>query len=401
MATHATQGHVAPPTASIAVAPAPAPSVSRTDSPSGPRTVLDTAVPVIRPYLIAAFHGAAAVAATFDAVRSFPAAQAAGVGVLSSADWWQLSLPAGAGGVGTAGARIGIKSGKVLLPAALSGTGTSTATADVGTGVSGGSEGTAAVTMSIISSAVALFDSEGRYSALSPLTSDGTGRGELTAAAGLVGAVVMPVAHASSGTLLAAAPVGANVPTSGEGTLAQSMVVASLADHTGSGELAAINTAKATAAAGSTGSGTLSVNAKTPFSPTSMTKNGLWDSLDTTFRTITGWIPAATGYPGSRVSNDALVAQWPKTAAALSASIVFTGGGQFTSSTVTLQLMVNGVSVATSGPKNVGGEGTATLSVSKTRDIAVGDLITVQARADSTLYPPTVNTNSASYVRIA
>lgn len=401
MATHTTQGHVAPPTASTAVAPAPGPSVCRTGSPSASRTVLDTEVPVIRPYLIAAFHAAATVAAVSDAVRSFPAVAAGAAGVLSSAHRWQLSLPAGLGGLGSAAARLIVKSGKVQIPpAALSGTGASTATADPGTRASGGTEGNAAVELSVVAEALALFAAEGRYSTTSPMTSDGTGQGVLTVVAGLVGAVVMPVAHAGSGSLLVAAPPGTNVLTSGTGTLTQSMVAGSAADHAGNGSLAVLNTIKATAAAGFNGSGVLSVDARTSFVPVSMTKNGTWDSIDTTFRTITGWIPAATGYPGSTVSNNALVVPRAKTGATVAASIIVDGGGSFTSATVTIQLMVNGVSVAASAATEVNGEDAVTISVSKVRNVAAGDLVTVQAKATGGLYPPTVNTNAASYVRV-
>ncbi|MGY2063787.1 hypothetical protein ACW9HQ_53565, partial [Nocardia gipuzkoensis] len=168
----------------------------------------------------------------------------------------------------------------------------------VGGSASAGSEGFLATACIPLVTADALFYSEGRYSSCSPVTGPGSGEGALTAVSGATGTVVVPADFGGSGVCSAAS--GTSFAASGAGEL--SVHTGAPADNTGIGTLAQVSAAWAGVGAGCAGAGSLSVDAVPSFQPSSMTKNGSWNKLNSrTWETISGWKPDTTRYPGSVV----------------------------------------------------------------------------------------------------
>jgi len=112
-----------------------------------------------------------------------------------------------------------------------------------------------------------------------------------------------------------------------------------------------------------------------PFTPSGMTKTSNYSgsAVNSTYKTIPGW----TADAGSTVSSNGLVSNSTKIGATLAATVV--ASTSFSGATVTLRLQVDGVTVAT-GPTSTfsGGSWNSVPSVSTTRDIAAGDVVTVQ-----------------------
>ncbi|MCM6774668.1 lytic polysaccharide monooxygenase auxiliary activity family 9 protein [Nocardia sp. CDC159] len=358
-----------------------------------------TEVPVIRPYLVASFNGSAAVVPGYDAVRAAAPAPAAGSGALAGEPSAWSALPSTAGGSGTATARVAIRSGRpVLSPVPAAASGAASAEIRVGGAAPARAAGSAAVVCIATAVVDAVFNSEGRYSGLSPETIRGTAEGSLSAATGAAGPVVVAVDHGAAGAFSAAS--GSRSAISGAGAL--SVLTGLPATGAGEGTLAQVSTARAGAEARHTGAGSLTVDAVSSFQPSSMTKNGYWNRMSSsTWETISGWKPDTERYPGSAVSSDGLVVQNPKVGAKIVASVVFSSAGQFVpEAEVRVQLLVNRTVVVVGTPRKVPSGGNATIGASITATVNAGDVITVQARSSVASYHPVVDTNAESYVRV-
>lgn len=387
------------PAASVAVEPLPRPSVLCAPPVAPPRTVVDVRVPVIRPYLVAHFRGAAVVAASPGAIRSTPAVGAVALGVLSIDQTPLITGLPVAGGVGSGSAKIAVKSGKALVSATLAGVGSGDSVVALAQASRSGSEGVAVATFSVIATTDAVFGAEGRYSGMTPQSAVHAGVGALSAATGLTGAVVIGAAPAGAGTLTAVPGAGVNVSGNSVGELSASTACPASAGASGSSD--ATVSARAAATAGSSGSGSLSADARSSFVPSSMTKAGTWASMDATWRTITGWSADTAAYPGSTVSGEGLVVQKSKADATLAASVVFKAL-PINGPTVTLQLLVNNVSTVVGTPTVVPANSTATVTVSAVRNITAGDVVIVQAKSTLNFpnYNPTAGPDPASFVRV-
>ncbi|MFI5775967.1 hypothetical protein [Nocardia sp. NPDC051570] len=388
----------APPAALVAVAPIPEAIALQAISPSAPRTVMVTEVPVIRPYLVAMFTGSAAVAAGCDLTRAVVSASAAAIGALSENQSSWSAIPSTAGGTGSAGARVVIKSGRALFAAAPAATGAADAEIKVAEVASAGSEGVATVVCLGTATADAVFNSEGRYSGRSPETTRGGSEGTLAAVTAATGKVVVAVDYSGSG--VCSATSGSSFATSGGGAL--SVLTGLPAGSAGEGVLTQVSSARAAAEAGYACAGSLTVDAIPSFQPSSMTKSGSWNGLGgSTWGTVSGWKADTARYPGSVVSSDGLVVQNSKVGAKIAASVVFSGASQFVGDIpVRIQLVVNTTVVFTGDPTPIPGAGSAAVTASTIRNLQAGDVITVQAKSDAYQFNPTAETNSASYVRV-
>ena len=98
--------------------------------------------------------------------------------------------------------------------------------------------------------------------------------------------------------------------------------------------------------------------------------------------TVTGWTADTAGYPGSVVLSNGLLAQGSKAGATVSASCLV-ANSYFISGNVTVYLQVNEVTVATSAATPIPASGNATIPVSGTADLTIGDVVTVQASGGS------------------
>lgn len=127
------------------------------------------------------------------------------------------------------------------------------------------------------------------------------------------------------------------------------------------------------------------------FAPSGMNKSGT-QALTGSYATLTTWTADTTGYPGSTVSSNGVVAQGSATAT-LTANIAYTGGF---SQTTTVRIQVNAATVAT-GTGNSADSGTATATTSYA--ITTGDIVTVQAISTG-IAEPTVTSGATTYVRI-
>lgn len=387
-----------PPAPPVTVAFGPTPAVAPAEPAAPSRTTLDTAVPIIKPYSVAAVGGNGILGAVLGLIRSSPAALPTATGTLATTHSWVARVPAAFGAVGQAIARIGIKSGSAVVPAPLTGNGLSTGAIDAQLpAAAGGSEGSATAELSIISTADASFGGEGRSSMLSPVTTAGTGGGDLVVKTAVIGKVVMLVAYTAAASVAAATAPGALATVEGLGALAATALTSASANQTNIGTLAAQYTSRSMPPTQYVATGMLSVDAKTTFTSSSMKKNNTWYEMNTSWKTITDWLPEVGSYPGSTVSDHGLVVRSAKTGANLEARIQLTGAGAFTSSTITLRLLVDNVSVA-EVPKDVGGEESVTVKLTNTRNVAAGTIVTVQAKAQSTLNPAHVDI--ASFVRV-
>ncbi|QLY30826.1 hypothetical protein H0264_38080 [Nocardia huaxiensis] len=129
--------------------------------------------------------------------------------------------------------------------------------------------------------------------------------------------------------------------------------------------------------------------------------NTAWAGMDTSWKTITGWI-ADPQYPGSAVSGDGLVVQNGKVGATVEASVPFTGHATLDSD-VTLRLMVNNTTVAVTGVAKTCPEVvTTTVTASGTYTVATGDVLTLQVQGEWSFASqnPTIAAGAAAYVRI-
>ncbi|MEV0031450.1 hypothetical protein [Nocardia sp. NPDC050793] len=228
-----------------------------------------------------------------------------------------------------------------------------------------------------------------------------TGSGTLTAPT----RIALPAALAGSGELSAVVIGGypAAAAFAGSGALAAVIVpkAQAAAALTGSGELTA-QLATFTAAAALTGSGTLSATAQAGFQPSGMNKNGNSAQLSTSYTEVTSWTADTTGYPGSTVSSNALVANGSKAAAIVSASVIV-ANSQFGTVWCRLALYRNGVLLHEGSETTVPAAGTATVTVNVTSPVTTsitsGDLITLQARAQM-VSSITVQGGTSSWVHI-
>ncbi|MFI7001350.1 hypothetical protein [Nocardia sp. NPDC050175] len=399
MATQQLLTQAVPPAPPVTVASAPAPAVAPAMPPGPPSTTLDTAVPIIKPYSVAASGGNGILGAVLGVIRTSPAALPTGSGTLATTHNWVARVPAALGAVGQAIARIAIKSGTAVVPAPLTGSGLSTGTIDAQLpAAAAGSEGSVTAALSVITTADAIFGGEGSGSALTPVTTEGAGRGGLAVATAVIGKVVLLAAYTAAAGVAAAAAPGTFAPVEGLGALAATALTSAAVNQTNTGSLAIEYTPRSMPSTQYAAAGTLSVDVRSTFTPSSMKKNDTWYEMDTSWKTVSGWLPDLDGYPGSTVSNNnGLVVRSAKTGANLEAGIQLTGAGAFTSSTITLRLLVNNVSVVEIS-KSVGGEESVTVKLTNTRNVAAGNVITVQAKAQSTLNPAHVDL--ASFVRV-
>jgi hypothetical protein len=133
------------------------------------------------------------------------------------------------------------------------------------------------------------------------------------------------------------------------------------------------------------------------FVPSGMNKSGNY-TVTTSYADVPGWVADTTGYPGSTLSGNGVVAQRSKTGATISSSATVSSSS-FSTHPCTLRLMVNGV-VATTGtaitiPAN--STGTA-VTVSGTANVNQNDVVTLQAVTD--IASVITITATATYVRI-
>lgn len=119
-----------------------------------------------------------------------------------------------------------------------------------------------------------------------------------------------------------------------------------------------------------------------PFLPSGMTKSGNSAGLPTTFTKITSWTADTSGYPGSSVVSDGLVVQGPRSGATVAANIVF--GNSSGPTSVYIQIKVGTTVVASAGPVAIAAFGTVTATASAAVDVALGDNVTLEARAAGT-----------------
>ncbi|WP_194832267.1 hypothetical protein [Nocardia sp. XZ_19_369] len=135
------------------------------------------------------------------------------------------------------------------------------------------------------------------------------------------------------------------------------------------------------------------------FLPVRMTKTGT-QPMPEAWGLIKNWTADTGGFPGSVVVNDGLRAVGNKNAAAVTASIPFTGATTGFGGPTQLQarLRVNSTIVATIDPPVEGPSGT--LTVNATVDIAAGDLVTVEALAVPASGGAAGTVSAGGYVRI-
>ncbi|WP_405166710.1 hypothetical protein OG203_17390 [Nocardia sp. NBC_01499] len=143
-----------------------------------------------------------------------------------------------------------------------------------------------------------------------------------------------------------------------------------------------------------TGTGTFSMAVAPPFSPSGMSKGGD-QRLTGNWLDITGWYADTASYPGSTVDGDALLAQGTALDVVVSASIPYRIANGFGSPRQAVQLVVNGVVVAT-GSDATGWSGTMTATA--TTRIEAGDRVTVQGYST---HRAAVLDGPATQVRIA
>ncbi|WP_141717667.1 hypothetical protein [Nocardia altamirensis] len=140
--------------------------------------------------------------------------------------------------------------------------------------------------------------------------------------------------------------------------------------------------------------------------PARMTKSGTQPMPeDDEWGQITGWVADTEGYPGSVVvgtKKEGLKALSEQKSATVTAAIAYTGAtkGRGAATKLQARLRVNSTIVATSQPPMDGPAGT--LSVSATVDIAVGDVVTVEALSVpvSGGEAGTVSANTGTFVQI-
>lgn len=133
------------------------------------------------------------------------------------------------------------------------------------------------------------------------------------------------------------------------------------------------------------------------FLPSGMNKNGTYD-IPNSYTTVPTWTADTTGYPGSTVSSNGVLAQGGKSSATIAASCAVTNTSGI-GTTGTLRLLVNGSVSVTGSPVSISGLGSGTLTVSGTATVASGDIVTVQATsADNTVLR--ITSGATSYVRI-
>lgn len=129
--------------------------------------------------------------------------------------------------------------------------------------------------------------------------------------------------------------------------------------------------------------GSTEIWAAAEFTPSGMTKSGT-QAFTTAWAQVNGWSADTANYPGSTVSNNALVAQGAKAGATIAASVTY--GNSYTNFNRQIRLKLNGAVIATS-PGSTAYSGT--LTASATRDVVAGDKVTLEAMvemyADTTL----------------
>ncbi len=197
------------------------------------------------------------------------------------------------------------------------------------------------------------------------------------------------------GTLALDAVPGVTEAISSIGALAFTATPHATVEFTSSGLLAAPAVAAATAPFTSTG--TLAA-AATSFAPSGMTKSGSNYNIPSSATEVPTWTADTSGYPGSTLSGNGLVANGSKTSASLSSSCSITNT-QAIGVTVTLYLWVNGVLVKTGTGASIAAFSSGTATVSHTMDISSGDVVTLRASASVANYCR-INTGASSYVRI-
>ncbi|MGW4371032.1 hypothetical protein ACWEKT_35860 [Nocardia takedensis] len=397
MATQHAPVRAVPPAPPVTHGLAPGPAVSTADRPARGVTLLDTDVPVIEPYTVAALTGGGNVSATVDSVRATAHPATTGAGVLGTVTRAAANAPVAATASGKAAAKIVVRNAPVVVTAALTGAGLGTDTVDPHVPAAASTTAATTVDLGVVATAEAVFTSEGRFSALKPLDVAAVADGALTAATAAVGPVVRAADFAAGGAVGAAS--GQNAAVTGAGIL--SAAQGAPASPSGAGTLTAEQSAYGTAVGAATGSGQLSVNAVASFQPSSMTKSTAWSGMTNAYQVVPGWTADTTNYPGSSSSAEGLVVQSPKASATLAASIVFSAQSFF-NATVTLQLSVNNVVVATGAVCTVNMNSSATATVTTTRSVAAGEVVRVLAaggNASSSINAVAL-INAASYVRI-
>ncbi|MFE3572554.1 hypothetical protein ACFXON_24410 [Bacillus subtilis] len=241
--------------------------------------------------------------------------------------------------------------------------------------------------------AVAIFTGSGLLAAL--------GAAVATAAFTGDGTLIVPTnkgagVFAGAGSLSATAVAVATAPFTGAGTLSAQGIASATAAFSGAGTLVAAGTPSA--AALFTGVGTLSATATT-FKPSGMTKNGNYNPVPTSYTTVPAWTANTTTYPGSTVSSDGVVAQGSKSGATLTTRLSITNTA-FGTNTITVKLLVNGVTKVTGTAQTIGSTATQNVDLTGTADVANGDIVTVQVFAGTASPVLQVNTGTGSYVTI-
>ncbi|MEC3955794.1 hypothetical protein VMT65_22365 [Nocardia sp. CDC153] len=327
-----------PPAAPTVVSAVPAPPTMTVPPPTASLTVIDgRLVPVIPPYLIAAFSGTTVLTAPFNATSVLPGS-GTGLGALSAVvGVWQPVI-GNFGGTGSAAASVVVGGGSKAVVSASFATEGLLRVRDASFGAVGG-----------LSAAIVP---------------------KLTAAASFYGV----------GSAIGVQPAFATATFATTGAAAA--VTGQLAQWSGSGALSCA-VVIGMRPAGMTKSG------------------AAWSTtINAQYAQITGWTADTTNYPGSSVSSDGLVASSSKSNANLAASIVFTGGS-FSDMNVTLKLAVNGTPVITGAAKSVPAGSTTTVTVTGNATLNANDKVSVLAVTDSSLQAVTANANSASWVRIS
>ncbi|WP_029925521.1 hypothetical protein [Nocardia otitidiscaviarum] len=133
------------------------------------------------------------------------------------------------------------------------------------------------------------------------------------------------------------------------------------------------------------------------FAPSGMTKNGNF-TIPGSYTQVTSWTADTTGYPGSTLSGNGLVAQGSKAGASLTSSCSVTNTDAV-GITVTLRLKVNGGVVATGAGAAIAAFGSGTATVSTTTAISDGDVVTLEATGSIANYGR-INGGASSYVHI-
>ncbi|WP_278266207.1 hypothetical protein [Nocardia sp. AG03] len=141
------------------------------------------------------------------------------------------------------------------------------------------------------------------------------------------------------------------------------------------------------------GSGTFTATVAPPFKPSGMSKGGD-QPLTGNWAVIRDWYADTAAYPGSTVSDHALLAQGTTLSAEVSASVpyvIYSGAG---GPRQAVRLLVNGVVVAT-GTEATGWTGTMTAKA--TMRIDAGDRVTLQGWSS---HGATVRDGTATKIRI-